>query len=193
MGIVELTLYGTGDAFTVQEIFGLEGYFAARDEVIVDFGSNIGISAAYFLSRNAKAKVYCFEPLPENYAKLCANLRPFAGRFEVKQCAVTDKDGTISFFTESTGRLSGLDCTSGDWREFQCVSAADTLRQIAETHGRIDLLKVDIEGSEMLFMQKLPSEILRRIERIYVEGQHQFQLEGFTLAKTRSGVDCYRR
>jgi FkbM family methyltransferase len=193
MGTIALTLYGTGDAFTVQEIFGLDGYLASNEQIIVDFGSNIGISAAYFLTRNPTAKVYCFEPLPENYTKLIANLQPFAGRYELMRSAVTDREGTVSFFTEPSGRLSGFDCTSGDWREFPCVSAEDALCAIADTHGRIDLLKVDIEGAEKLFMQKLSPGILSRIGRVYIEGQQLFELEGFRRGKTLSGVDCYCR
>ncbi len=44
---------------------------APRDiSVVVDFGSNIGISALYFLTRNQDIKVYLFEPVPQNILRL---------------------------------------------------------------------------------------------------------------------------
>src|SRR5690606_9112251 len=70
MGIVAMTLHCPEDCFTVNEIFALHCYHADAQRVFVDFGANIGISAAYFLSRNPQAYVYCFEPLPENVEKL---------------------------------------------------------------------------------------------------------------------------
>jgi len=53
---------------TVNEIFCREDYYCNGSvNVVVDLGSNIGLSALYFLSRNDKAKVYLFEPDPKNY------------------------------------------------------------------------------------------------------------------------------
>jgi len=44
------------------EIFCRLDYLAKTDiKVVVDIGSNIGISALYFLSRNKQAKCYLFE------------------------------------------------------------------------------------------------------------------------------------
>src|SRR4029453_346892 len=80
LGPVELTLYQHEDCFTIQEIFGLECYKANDAEVVVDFGANIGVSAAYFLTRNKNAHVYGFEPLPQNIQRLRRNLAPFQGR-----------------------------------------------------------------------------------------------------------------
>ena len=43
----------------------------------VDFGSNIGISALYFLTRNPSVQVYLFEPVPSNIERLRENLKGY--------------------------------------------------------------------------------------------------------------------
>ncbi len=74
-GEVAPTTYTHHDIFTVQEVFGREDYRAARDlSVAVDIGSNIGISALYFLTRNRDARCYLYEPVPRNVERLHANL-----------------------------------------------------------------------------------------------------------------------
>ena len=63
-GSLALTAYSHHDILTVNEIFCRLDYLAAaQDRVIVDFGSNIGISAAYFLASAPRSFLYLFEPL----------------------------------------------------------------------------------------------------------------------------------
>ena len=78
------TLYSSHDLLTVNEIFCRDDYHAdADDTVVVDFGSNIGISAAYFLSRSPDVIAYLFEPLPStNTERLQAQPpSPFEGHY----------------------------------------------------------------------------------------------------------------
>src|SRR4051812_41274175 len=66
-GKIELNLFSKDDLLTVNEIFCRNDYPARRsDRIIVDFGSNIGISAAYFLNVAPEAHIYLFEPLSMN-------------------------------------------------------------------------------------------------------------------------------
>ncbi len=193
MGIVSLELHCPEDAFTVQEVFGLDCYRANHERVIVDFGANIGISAAYFLSRHPEARVHCFEPLHSNAAKLRHNLSPFAGRFTLAEVAVADFDGELSFLVEPTGRYSGIDNTRGEEQRVPCVNANRVLQEIIRTHGRIDLLKVDVEGAEAMFMPKLTPQILEKIGLIYLEGRDAFRNPQFAASKSISGVLRYSR
>jgi hypothetical protein len=62
-GRVHIDAYSAHDVLTINEIFCRKDYRAtAGDEVVVDFGSNIGISAAYFLSQSPTSRLYLFEP-----------------------------------------------------------------------------------------------------------------------------------
>ena len=192
IGDIGLTLYSYHDLYTVQEIFGLESYRASSETIVIDFGSNIGVSAAYFLSRNPDVHVYCFEPVPNNADRLCANLEPFVGRYNLTRAAVTDHDGEVSFRTEPTGRYSGIDNLSGPLCTFPSLSADRVLREIISQHGHIDILKIDIEGAERLFFPTLPKDVLGHIRTIYIEGRDRFSPPGFTLDQPVHGVDRYR-
>src|SRR5882757_6667268 len=59
LGIVAPRLDSQHDMITVNEIFCRDDYrVEAGAEVVVDIGSNIGISALYFLTRSPSARVW---------------------------------------------------------------------------------------------------------------------------------------
>ena len=64
-GVNSIDILNSLDTFTINEIFCWEIYYADNQpKVIVDLGSNIGVSELYFLSRNNASVVYGFEPVP---------------------------------------------------------------------------------------------------------------------------------
>jgi FkbM family methyltransferase len=190
-GAVSLTLYCPEDCYTVQEVFGLHCYRAKHERVFVDFGANIGVSAAYFLSRNPEAFVYCFEPLPENVERLRRNLAPYDGRYKIEEVAVADYDGEIEFRVERTGRYSGIENRTGDLRRFPCVNANRVLTSILRAHGQIDLLKVDVEGAETMFLPSLEPEVLEKVTVLCVEGKDVLVSPRFSRSRSVSGVLRY--
>jgi FkbM family methyltransferase len=168
---ISLQLYSPDDLLTINEIFCRDDYHAdASDKVIVDFGSNIGISAAYFLTRNPSAYAYLFEPLPANIARLRDNLRRFEGRYELQEVAVALTDGEVEFGWEESGRYGGIDQTSlGNTLTVPCVYSRTVLENVIAKHGHIDILKVDIEGLEPAVIADIPVELARKIKKVYVE------------------------
>lgn len=168
---VELTLYSPDDLLTLNEIFCRSDYRAdISDKVIVDFGSNIGVSAAYFLTRNSSAYAYLFEPLPSNVARLRDNLRPFNGRYELQEVAVGIAEGDVEFGWEESGRYGGVNNTDlGHTLTVPCVNSRTVLANVIAEHGRIDVLKVDIEGLEHAVIDNIPVELARKIKKLYVE------------------------
>ena len=63
LGLQRVTAFSHHDLITIIGCFGKLDYRASKDiSVVVDFGSNIGISALYFLTRNSNVKVF-FLPL----------------------------------------------------------------------------------------------------------------------------------
>lgn len=167
---LELHLYTPHDLLTVNEIFCRDDYFAdADDKIIVDFGSNIGISAAYFLTRNPEAVAYLFEPLPSNITKLRTNLSPFEGRYVLEEVAVGPEDGEVQFGWEETGRYGGVNATFGNSLTVMCRNSKQVLQDVVAKHGRIDILKVDIETLEEAVVNDIPVELARSINKIYVE------------------------
>jgi FkbM family methyltransferase len=168
--LLELETYSPHDVLTINEIFCREDYRAdAGDKIIVDFGSNIGISAAYFLSRGLGALAYLFEPLQTNVERLQHNLRRFPDQYVLQQTAVGPEEGEVQFGVEDTGRYGGVGVATGKTITVPCVSSRKVLEEVVERHGRIDVLKADIEGLEGAIIADIPPALARNIGKIYVE------------------------
>jgi FkbM family methyltransferase len=169
-GPLSLTTYSHHDILTVNEIFCRLDYPAtAGDRIIVDFGSNIGISAAYFLASAPHSFLYLFEPLRSNTNRLRDNLRPFGGRYELNEIAVGQADGEVDFGWEETGRYGGVGLRTGQYVSVASRDSNKILEDILARHGRIDILKIDIETLERQVTERIPVAIARNIGRVYVE------------------------
>jgi FkbM family methyltransferase len=170
LGWLDVELYSPHDVLTINEIFCREDYLADRDDtVVVDFGSNIGASAAYFLSRGPNMRAYLFEPLPINIKRLRRNLARFADRYTLEEVAVGPQEGNVQFGWEETGRYGGIGAATGNTITVMCRNSTGVLENVVGRHGRIDVLKVDIETLEEAVINNIPSELARHIRKIYVE------------------------
>jgi hypothetical protein len=63
------------DEVLLRDQYALPAY--VRPETIVDLGSHIGISVAFFRLRYPTARIYAFEPNPVSFGKLEANVAAF--------------------------------------------------------------------------------------------------------------------
>lgn len=170
MGQIHVYVYSHHDILTTNEIFCREDYKADEgDRVVVDFGSNIGISAAYFLTRSSQSRVYLFEPLKLNIDRLRKNLRPFEGRYTLYEAAVGLAEGEVDFGWEDSGRYGGVGMRTGNSVSVKCVDSNKVLEQILYKHGRINILKIDIETLEWDVTARIPVEHAKKIDKIYVE------------------------
>lgn len=170
VGMMKPKLYSHHDLLTVNEIFCRLDYPAPDDlKVVVDLGSNIGISALYFLSRNAVSKCYLFEPDARNVVKLEQNLAAFAGRYILSQKAVSSSAGKVEFGIEPTGRYGGIGVKTETVVTVDCLEINDVLRGILATEPYIDILKIDTEGTEISTVQAIQPDVLKKINRIFIE------------------------
>jgi FkbM family methyltransferase len=170
LGTVAPTLHSQHDMITVNEVFCREDYRAGADaQVIVDVGSNIGISALYFLTRSPTSRVWLYEPVPRNAERLRENISGFDGRWGLETAAVADREGTEVFSIEPTGRYGGLAGTHDESIEVRVRHIDDVLREVLEAEPRIDVLKLDTEGVESRTLAAASPDLLARVDLIYAE------------------------
>jgi FkbM family methyltransferase len=169
-GGIDISLRSREDLKTLNEVFFRQDYpCRSTDRVFVDFGGNIGISAAYFLSRHQENIVYVYEPVPFNIGYAKRNLRIFSNRVELLEKAVALNDGKVKFGIEASGRYCGIGCHGEETIEVSCCTASAELTNIIAKHGQIDLLKIDIEGMEIPVLQSISEHLLCYISRILAE------------------------
>lgn len=189
-----VTLFNSHDAVTLHEIFCRDDYRCpSPPQVVVDLGSNIGISALYFLTRSPSTYCELYEPDPRNISKLLSNLDRFKDRFTLHELAVADTEGVLPFAREPSGRYGNLDVRhSGNSKlpeeffEAERISVRvqhinTVLKEAISRHGIIDLLKVDTEGAELATVRAIDPELRDHVRRIVIEWPKlRVNLDGFT-------------
>jgi FkbM family methyltransferase len=172
LGLISMRLYSHHDLLTANEIFCRQDYFAdASVRHVIDVGSNIGISALYFLSRNGHSKCTLYEPDPRNIEKLKRNLRGFEDRYRLVQSAVSDHAGQVVFGIEATGRYGAIGLNTGESIIVTCMHINEVVRDALREASQIDILKIDTEGAEIQTVDAIEPELLQSISTIYLEAQ----------------------
>ena len=167
---------GTTDVAAFEHVFIDDEYgfsLAKRPSVIVDVGTNIGMSAVYFSRRYPDATIFAIEPEPANFNILKKNAKMFPSIVPIN-AALWSHDGFIQIFDGGHGSW-GTQVREGDDFSGDSVKSLklDTLLFHYGIH-RIDLLKIDIEGAECEVFKNAQMWI-GRIEAICIELHDRFR------------------
>lgn len=169
-GPQEVHLRHPHDYATIAEVYAEEVYpVTADDLVVVDVGANVGLVSVYALTRHPGVRVHAVEPVPENQAVLEHNLAPFGERAVLHRVAVGLQSGPVSFGVEPTGRYGGIGVGTATQVQVQAVAIATLLTDVLEREGRIDVLKIDVEGLERDLLAAVPPGIAARVGRVALE------------------------
>lgn len=176
IGSLSIELFSPNDLSTFNLVFCREDYlFEKKHRIILDIGSNIGISALYWLTRNQNTFVYCYEPATENLKRLKKNLDKFKGRYTVYNKAISNKSFSTFLNLEKSGVYNSL--TSNDEVNFKkkekCVveDINFCIEQIINDHGKIDIIKVDNEGEELKTISAIKESFWSQINCLNVDGK----------------------
>lgn len=151
-----------------------EYYDLVKDGMVVmDIGTNIGMSLLNFTKRNPSGYNYGFEPVPETYNKAAHNVsvNPFKN-VEVNQLALSDEEGMLYFdYTEEhkSGKAhsGGNFLLKGGKKDSISVRATTLEKFVAEKNiTKIDFIKMDVEGFEINVI-KGGMEILKRLKPMF--------------------------
>ena len=157
-----------GDIWSLREIWLFDCYKFPADihpQRILDLGANIGLTSVWLAIRYRAKKLVAVEPVTSNETLARRNLRQNNLDAVVIPAAVGCKDGSVTFteHPESTfGKANYAE--SGDTR----LISMSTLLKTYWDEGRIDLLKLDIEGGEQELLGS-NLEWLQRVDAIIAE------------------------
>lgn len=158
----------SSDAVALYEVLVTQEYSLTVDldspAFIIDGGANIGSASLFFLNRYPMARVIAVEPDPANLELCHMNLEPYGERATVIHGAIWKSAGRLTLKTgkESWGSSVGDD-QSGSVEAFTLPAL------IAFGDGKVDLLKLDIEGSKSEVFGPNAQEWLPRVRNIAIE------------------------
>ena len=172
-----LARWGTSDISVFHSIF-LSGHYrelsTLRDvRSIVDCGANVGYSALYLVRRFPHARLVAIEPDPANVALCRANVSSFGDRVSVVEAAVWPR------MSDGLALDRGQDGKSQPWAfrvressaeqssEVTAVTIADVMLRFE--FASIDILKIDIEGSENELFQGHEHDWLGQVKNLAIE------------------------
>lgn len=159
----------SSDFYVFEEIFIEERYHISPNcevKYIVDVGANIGLAALYFTKLFPNSKIICIEPESSNFELLVRNtanypniIRYKAGLWN-KKCflkIINVEDANWAFIVEETPAKEG---------NLFAIAMEDIL--LENPTESIDLIKVDIEGSEKEVFEK-NIEWLKKTKNLIIE------------------------
>jgi 31-O-methyltransferase len=165
---------------------------------VFDVGANIGMSALFFHTECPDLVFHAFEPAPVPFTALTANIETHGIRAIATQCALSDHSGAarMTYYPDSTV-MSGFhadpaaeaaltrnfllhsgfeeedvdDMLEGRHAAAEIECEVRTLSQVIAERGitTIDLLKVDVEKSELEVMRGLDESDWPKVKQIVAE------------------------
>ena len=131
--------------------------------VVVDIGAHIGyytLIAANLVGD--EGKVFAFEPAPENYALLLKNIEANGYKNIIPvQKAVSNKTGTTNLFLFEQNKGQHKIYETGGYLKSIVVESITLDDYFSEQQVSIDVIKMDIEGAEMLALLGMDKVIKR--------------------------------
>ncbi len=157
--------------------------------VMVDIGANVGYFSLLCSTLVGKSgRVFSFEPEPGNFALLMKNIQINSfTNVEAVPKAVSDKNSTLRLYinTLEQGMHSIIQHESGSSTiDIEAVSLDEFF---ATTNHIVDIIKIDIEGAEVLALKGMQNTIQRNEKLLFFT---EFWPEGLLRAGT-TPLDYY--
>lgn len=166
----------TTDVLLFDEVFLRHEYaftMSRPPAVIIDAGANSGLVSVYFANRFPQARIIAVEPEASNYQLLERNVAPYSNIVPVnaalwdknEELALVDPDlGKWGFMTQAPDRVQA---SPGRFIHTVRGMTVDAIMQEQDLQ-RVDILKIDIEGSEREVFED-PSRWIGRVDALIVE------------------------
>jgi FkbM family methyltransferase len=179
--------------FLLSEIF-IDGVYKRcrpKPATVLDCGSNIGMSILYFKSLWPETKITGVEAAPDTFALLRKNVAAMSD-VRLVNAAVCDRHGTMAFYPSSPNSMTG---STNALRSGGDATMVRTIPFSELVNEPVDLLKIDIEGSETAAFTELEqSGKIRMIREMLIEYHYNLPGENNSLTEfldrlTRCGFD----
>ncbi|MCA1566186.1 MAG: amino acid adenylation domain-containing protein, partial [Acidobacteria bacterium] len=181
------------------QVYLRHGITLRPGDCVFDVGANIGLFTLFVYHRYRDARVFSFEPIPSTFEKLRSNVALYGLDADLFNCGLSDHVGSTTFtyyprwsasssayanveeeeealktFLHNQGELVAEyadQLIEGRYEGERVVCQLSTVSEIISRHGveRIDLLKLDVEKSELDVLNGVAEDDWKKIKQIVIE------------------------
>jgi FkbM family methyltransferase len=141
-------------------------------KTVLDIGANVGATALYFSQIFPNARIYAFEPAPDNFKVLERNIAN-SPRIRSFNFALGAKDATLELFASDNPINFGgysLHAAGSDTSRRIRTPVRNVASVLAELSlEKIDVVKIDTEGAEWDILTAFPENVLQTAK--YITGE----------------------
>jgi len=139
-----------------------------NDDVIIDVGAHIGLFALFASQFCKNGKIFCYEPIKENYKILIENIEmnQIQNIFP-NNLAVTKETSKVKIFLNDDQSGHSMFTQNKNFVEVDSKSLSDIF--IDNGIKECDFLKLDCEGAEYEIVESLSADLFTKINKTVIE------------------------
>lgn len=150
------------------EEYKQKGFEIQKDDNIIDIGAHIGLFTVYVSQFCSKGKIFCFEPVSENFQLLLENIQ-INGLKNVNafNLAVLESEEDVKIYLNQDKSAHNFYETNLNFENVKSIS----LKKIMDSNdiSICNLLKLYCESPEYEILKALPDQYFNNIEKICLE------------------------
>jgi FkbM family methyltransferase len=178
---------GTSDFPVFESVMVQHGYeidYGLSPKVIFDCGANIGLTTVFYANRFPEAKIISIEPEADNFALLKKNTEHYPN-VHIYQNGLWNKATSLKVEDKGFGEWGFMasEVPEGTHGAVKTVTIPDLMHQ--QECNEIDILKIDIEGSEKELFESNYETWLSKVKVLVIE-LHDRMREGASLSFFRA-------
>lgn len=160
-----------------KQVYHFDSSLEDKDLItIIDLGAHIGVFSTFMAHKYENARIFSFEPFPDNYKLLQENIKRngLNNQISTFNLAVSDsnQDLELHIDLQNSGGNS-IYRKVGKAIKVKCITLDEVFK-----NNKIDychVLKIDIEGAEYSVLYNTSSETLKKIGHIMMEHHEVFK------------------
>lgn len=144
------------------------GFEIKNNDIIIDIGGHIGLFALFSSQFCKFGKIYCFEPIKENFEMLKANIElNHIANIIAANIAVSKDNNTVTIYLNEDEAGHSMHVIGAKTVQVKSLS----LQSIFDSYhiDSCDFLKLDCEGEEYAIIDSLSSNLSDKIKKMSIE------------------------
>ncbi len=144
-------------------------------ETIIDLGANVGFASIYFANRFPNSRIIALEPETANFQAAQKNVQPYKN-IQLLHAAVWNKEMEVDVVDNGYGEAAFMIEENAEIATNKVPAyTIPHLMQMAGAKNHVDIIKMDIEGSEKDLFEFGYEEWLPNVKLLIVETHDRYK------------------